>query len=821
MDHEAPKCTSCCNNGKQNQNVYRDPVCGMSTNDPEAYIKYAYQGQTYYFCNPTCVEKFKADPERYLKGDAASTPNQPADSLPGMMYTCPMDPEILLDKPGACPKCGMALEPLAPSLPQRRSQWTCPMHPEVTRDEAGTCPICGMALEARTVMASEEANPEYMDMRRRFLVGLCLTVPLMMIAMRHLIPGGWLGLKLPQTTYAWLELILATPVVFWAGWPFFERAWRSLINKNLNMFTLIGLGVAVAYLYSLAAVILPGLFPPSAYQPDGSLNVYFEAAAAIVVLVLLGQVLELRARQRTGEAIRGLLGLSPMTARRIRDDGGEEDIPLENVCPGNRLRIRPGEKIPVDGVVLEGMSAVDESMLTGEPMPVGKRAGDPVIGATLNGTGALIVEAQKVGAETMLARIVAMVSQAQRSRAPIQRLADVVAGWFVPAVIMAAIIAFTIWLLLGPQPRIASALVAGISVLIIACPCALGLATPMSIMVAAGRGAVMGILFRDAEAIETLEKVDTLVIDKTGTLTEGKPTLSMVSVLGDQTEKTLLFLAGSLEKGSEHPLAAAIVRGAMKQDVPLGRAEDFKTIPGRGVSGLIGGHRILIGNEAFMRENGLEGLEKYPSDMASGSSIVFVAGDGKLIGLLGVSDPIKVTTPEAVKALHQEGLCIVMLTGDNRATAESVADKLGIDEVIAEVLPDEKLEAVKRLQAQGRFVAMAGDGINDAPALTQAQVGIAMGTGTDVAMQSAGITLVKGDLGGIMRARTLSRATMRNIKQNLFFAFLYNALGIPIAAGALYPVFGLLLSPMIAAAAMSFSSVSVITNALRLRKLKV
>jgi len=825
MGHENSRCTDCANNGTQGYNVFRDPVCGMSTDDPDAYIKYEYKGQPYYFCNPQCALKFKADPERYLKGDASSASTQTHQGEPGTMFTCPMDPEVLQDRPGPCPKCGMALEPLSPLAPLSHTVWTCPMHPEIERDGPGTCPKCGMALEARAVMTAQEENPEYMDMRRRFLVGLCLAIPLMIIAMRHLVPGGWPGLDLPHATYAWLELILATPVVLWAGWPFFERAWRSVLNKSLNMFTLIGLGVAVAYLYSLAAVVLPGLFPPGARQPDGSLNVYFEAAAMIVVLVLLGQVLELRARRRTGEAIRLLLGLAPATARRIRDDGGEEDIPLDTVRPGDRLRIRPGEKIPVDGVVLEGTSAVDESMLTGESMPVVRRAGDPVIGATLNGTGALIIEAQKVGSETVLARIVAMVAQAQRSRAPIQRLADAVAGWFVPAVIVAALTAFAVWFLVGPQPRIASALVAGISVLIIACPCALGLATPMSIMVAAGRGAAMGILFKDAQAIETLQKVDTLVIDKTGTLTEGKPTLSRVSVLdehGEHTEKTLLFLAGTLEKGSEHPLAAAIVRGAGERDIPLGKAEDFTTIPGRGVSGVIAGHRVLIGNEALLRENGLEGLARYPEDdMASGSSIVHVAVDGRLIGLLGVSDPIKATTPDAITALHAEGLRIVMLTGDNRATAESVAATLGIDEVIAEVLPAGKLEAVKHLQAQGHFVAMTGDGINDAPALAQAQVGIAMGTGTDVAMQSAGVTLVKGDLTGIVRARGLSRATMRNIKQNLFFAFVYNALGIPIAAGVLYPVFGMLLSPMIAAAAMSFSSVSVITNALRLKRVKL
>jgi Cu+-exporting ATPase len=795
----------------------------MTTNDPKAYIKYEYQGKPYYFCNPKCVEKFKADPERYLHGEAAQTPAQAAESLSGMMYTCPMDPEVLQDRPGACPKCGMALEPLVPSLPQRRTQWTCPMHPEIVRDEAGACPICGMALESKTVAAAEEVNPEYLDMRRRFIIGLVITIPLMLIAMRHLIPGGWFVHGLSAPGFAWLELIMATPVVLWAGWPFLERAWLSLLNKSLNMFTLIGLGVAVAYLYSLTAVLAPEIFPPSLRNHDGSLNVYFEAAASIVVLVLMGQVLELRARSRTGAAIRALLDLAPAVARRIRSDGTEEDIVLDRVHPGDRLRIRPGEKIPVDGRVVDGSSAVDESMLTGEAVPVTKRSGDVLIGATLNGTGALIMQAEKVGADTMLARIVAMVVQAQRSRAPIQRLADTVSAYFVPAVITVAVLAFMVWFLVGPEPRLASALVAGIAVLIIACPCALGLATPMSIMVATGKGAGVGVLFRDAQAIEILEKVDTLVIDKTGTLTEGKPRLTMVSVLGDITEKILLFLAGSLERSSEHPLAGAVVQGAKDRGIPLGEAEDFQSLPGRGVKGRIGDHSVLVGNLTLLKEHGIDSdeLQRPASEELSDQTTLYVVADGKIMGMLGVRDPIKPTTPAAINALHIEGIRIVMLTGDNRATAETVAAKLGIDEVHAEMLPAEKLEVVKRLQAEGRFVAMAGDGINDAPALTQAQVGIAMGTGTDIAMQSAGITLVKGDLTGIARARALSRATMRNIKQNLFFAFVYNSLGVPIAAGVLYPIFGLLLSPMIAAAAMSFSSVSVITNALRLRKVKI
>jgi len=610
--------------------------------------------------------------------------------------------------------------------------------------------------------------------------------------------------------------------VLWAGWPFFVRAWQSLVNRSLNMFTLIGLGVAVAYFYSVTAVLIPGIFPASLRRGNSTLHVYFEAAAVIVTLVLLGQVLELRARSRTGAAIKALLGLTPKTARRVRENGVDEDIPLDMVRVGERLRVRPGEKIPVDGVVVEGSSTVDESMITGEPIPVAKTAGERVIGATLNGTGTLVMQAERVGSETMLAQIVQMVVEAQRSRAPIQRLADVVSGFFVPAVIAAAVIAFIVWMIVGPEPRLASALVAAISVLIIACPCALGLATPMSIMVATGKGATVGVLFRDAEAIETLQKVDTLVVDKTGTLTEGKPKLSTVILAEGMREKDLLFLAGSLEKGSEHPLAAAITAGATQRGVILGSSGEFVSLPGKGVSGKVDGHVVLLGNKALLDKHGIDSSEMASKAKNSGGqTAMFVAVDGRIAGILGVSDPIKETTYAAINQLHRDGVRVVMLTGDNRETAEAVAARLGIDEVMAEVLPAQKAEAIKRLQAGGGFVAMAGDGINDAPALSQAQVGIAMGTGTDVAMQSAGVTLVKGDLRGIMRARMLSKATMRNIKQNLFFAFVYNALGVPIAAGVLYPLFGILLSPMIAAAAMSFSSVSVITNALRLRKAKI
>jgi Cu+-exporting ATPase len=697
--------------------------------------------------------------------------------------------------------------------------YTCPMHPEVVRDGPGSCPICGMALEPQTVSMEEGPNPELADMSRRFWVSLALTVPLLFVAMAPM-SGLPLG-PLEGRAGRWAELILATPVVLWGGWPFFVRGWASIVNRSPNMFTLIALGTGVAYLDSVVAVLAPALFPPSFRDHHGEVGVYFEAAAAIVTLVLLGQVLELRARSRTSGALKALLRLAPRTARRLREDGVEEEVPLERVQVGDRLRVRPGEKVPVDGVVVEGTSAVDESMVTGESLPVEKKPGDRVIGATLSGTGSFIMRAEKVGADTVLARIVRLVSEAQRSRAPIQRLADVVASYFVPAVVVAAVLTFAAWGLFGPPPRMAYALVNAVAVLIIACPCALGLATPISIMVATGRGATAGVLFRNAEALETMERVDTLVVDKTGTLTEGKPRLEVVVTADGIDEKELLRLAASLEQGSEHPLASAIVAGAVERGVRPAAAAEFASHTGRGVAGVVAGHRVAVGNRALLDEMGVE-----PGPLATraealrneGHGVMLVAVDGRVAGLLGVSDPIKPSTPEALRLLRDDGVRIVMVTGDGRATAEAVARKLGLEDVRAEVRPEEKVEIVARLQAEGRVVAVAGDGINDAPALAKADVGIAMGTGTDVAMESADVTLVKGDLRGIARARRLSRATMRNIRQNLFFAFVYNVLGIPVAAGVLYPFMGLLLNPMIAAAAMSFSSVSVIGNALRLRR---
>ena len=700
-----------------------------------------------------------------------------------------------------------------------RVVYTCPMHPEIVRDGPGSCPICGMALEPRTVTLEEGPSPELADMSRRFWVSLVLTLPLLFVAMAPM--AGWRLGPLDGGAGRWAELVVATPVVLWGGWPFFVRGWASIVNRSPNMFTLIALGTGVAYLDSVAAVLAPGLFPPSFRDHHGEVGVYFEAAAAIVTLVLLGQVLELRARSRTSSALKALLGLAPRTARRLREDGGEEEVPLERVAVRDRLRVRPGEKLPVDGVVVEGTSAVDESMVTGESLPVEKKPGDRVIGATLNGTGSFIMRAEKVGADTVLARIVRLVSEAQRSRAPIQRLADVVASYFVPAVVVAAIVTFAAWALFGPPPRMACALVNAVAVLIIACPCALGLATPMSIMVATGRGATAGVLFRNAEALETMEGVDTLVVDKTGTLTEGKPRLEAVVTAGGVEEKELLRLAASLEQASEHPLAAAIVSGAVERGVRPAAAAGFASHTGRGVAGVVDGHRVVVGNRSLLDEMGVA-----PGPLASraealrgeGHGVMFVAVDGRVAGLLGVTDPLKPSTPEALRLLRDDGVHIVMVTGDGRATAEAVARKLGLEDVHAEVLPEQKVEIVARMQAAGRVVAVAGDGINDAPALAKADVGIAMGTGTDVAMESAGVTLVKGDLRGVARARRLSRATMRNIRQNLFFAFVYNVLGIPVAAGVLYPSTGLLLNPMIAAAAMSFSSVSVIGNALRLRR---
>ncbi len=735
-------------------------------------------------------------------------------------YTCPMHPEVRQGAPGTCPKCGMALEPAGVPASTGAAEWTCPMHPELVRDRPGTCPICGMALEPRAPAAGEEENSELRDMTRRFWFAAALTLPLLLLTMGDAVGLHWVSRLFSSRTRTLLELALATPVCVWAAWPFYTRAVLSVKNRSLNMFTLIGLGVFVAYGYSLVAALLPDLFPASFRDAEGGVALYFEAAGVIVTLILLGQVLELRARSQTSSAIKKLLGMAPTSARRLRDDGTEEDVPLETIQPGDRLRVRPGEKVPVDGVVTDGSSVIDESMVSGEPIPVQKQAGDRVVGATVNGTGSFIMRAEKVGADTLLSRIVAMVAEAQRSRAPIQKLADVVSGYFVPVVIVIALITFAVWGLLGPEPRMAHALINAVAVLIIACPCALGLATPMSIMVATGKGATMGVLFRNAEAIEVMRKVDTLVVDKTGTLTEGRPRLVTVVPSG-LDERTFLRLAASLERGSEHPLAEAIVRGAEQRGAELVEAKDFEGLTGKGVRGRVEGQVVALGNRALMADMGVElgaSASQAESLRAEGQTVMFVAIDGTLAGLLGVADPIKESTPEAVTALHREGIRIVMLTGDSKTTAESVARTLGIDEVVAEVLPDQKVDAVKRFQAEGRIVAMAGDGINDAPALAQAQVGIAMGTGTDVAMESASVTLVKGDLRGIVRARRLSRLTMRNIKQNLFFAFVYNAAGVPIAAGVLYPVFGLLLSPVIAAAAMSFSSVSVVANALRLRR---
>jgi Cu+-exporting ATPase len=739
-------------------------------------------------------------------------------------YTCPMHPEVRQEGPGSCPKCGMSLERLAFSLPAEKTKYTCPMHPQIVRDAPGSCPICGMALEPRTFTGGEEPNEELIDMTRRFKVGLVLTIPLLLLAMSDLIPDQPVQRALSMRLLKYLELALATPVVLWGGWPFFQRGWASIVNRSLNMFTLIALGTGVAYWYSVIATFFPSMFPASFRTHDGEVGLYFEVSAVIVVLVLLGQVLELRARSSTSSAIKALLGLAPKTATVIRDDGTEEEISLNTIKPGDRLRVRPGERVPVDGVVLEGTSAVDESMITGEPLPVEKSKGGKVTGGTVNGTGSFIVRAERVGSETLLAQIVRMVSEAQRSRAPIQRLVDTISSYFVPAVIVAAVITFTVWSLIGPEPRLAHAVVNAVAVLIIACPCALGLATPMSIMVGTGRGAAVGVLIKNAEALEVLEKIDTLIVDKTGTLTEGKPRLTSIVPLDGMSEAELLRLAASVERGSEHPLAAAIVAGAQQRNLRLSEAEDFQSVTGKGVFAKVDQRQVALGNSKLLAQLGIgaDGLsERAEALRKEGETVMVVGVDGHLAGLLGVADPIKESTAQAIQALHQDGIRIVMLTGDNRTTAEAVARRLGIDEVEADVLPEHKGEVVKRLQAEGRIVAMAGDGINDAPALAQAHVGIAMGTGTDVAIESAGVVLVKGDLRGIVRARKLSRATMRNIRQNLFFAFIYNALGIPIAAGALYPVFGLLLSPMIASAAMSFSSVSVIANALRLRKVEL
>jgi Cu+-exporting ATPase len=823
----------------------------MTVDPKSAAGSHDYKGTVYYFCSTHCLHKFREDPEQFLNKppvpmmmqpigigrETSKKVNQPTHDS-ARVYTCPMHPEVRQNHPGSCPKCGMALESLTVAGPQTKTEYTCPMHPEIVRDAPGSCPICGMALEPRTISIGDEENPELRDMQRRFWVSAVLTLPVFAIGMSDLIPGQPLQQAVSPRSLTWLQLALATPVVLWGGWPFFVRAWQSLVNRSLNMFTLIGLGVTVAFVYSVVATLFPDIFPHSFSGHGGVVQVYFEAAAVITTLVLLGQVLELKARGQTSTALKSLLGLAPKTARTVLESGTEEDVPLESVEVGDKLRVRPGEKIPVDGIILEGSSTVDESMISGEPVPVVKVNGDRVIGATVNGTGTFVMQAERVGAETLLAQIVQMVAEAQRSRAPIQRLADRVSAYFVPAVILIAAATFVVWAMVGPEPPFAYALINAVAVLIIACPCALGLATPMSIMVATGKGAQMGVLFSKAEAIEVLREVDTLIVDKTGTLTEGKPKLVTVSPATGWNELDVLRFAASLEHGSEHPLASAIVAGARDRGVEARPVGDFQSITGKGVSGRVEGRVVAIGNLSFVEELQIKShepgktasprseaptafIQQAEALRAQGQTVMFVSIDGQSAGLLGVADPIKESTPEAIVQLHEQGIRITMVTGDSATTAQAVAAKLGLDDVIAEVLPNQKAEIIKRLQGEGRRVAMAGDGINDAPALAQADVGIAMGTGTDIAMQSADVTLVKGDLRGIVRAIRLSRATMKNIKQNLFFAFLYNALGVPIAAGILYPFFGILLSPMIAAAAMSFSSVSVIGNALRLNRVRV
>jgi len=783
-DHHAPRKPGKLLNMAAQPQLVTDPVCGMHIDPATAAGQWNHNGTLYFFCNPGCLQRFKADPEKYL---------QPAGSR--------------LD---------------AGSSTLEAVEYTCPMHPEIVRDGPGSCPVCGMALEPRVATLDDGPNPELTEMTRRMWIGAALGLPVFVLAMGDMVLGMGLGGRIDMRVTNWIGLIFATPVVLWAGWPLLERGWASIMTRNANMFTLIALGVGAAYLFSVAATIAPHLFPEG-FRVHGVVETYFDTAVVITVLVLLGQVLELRARGQTSSAIRQLLGMAPKTARVIRD-GQETDIPLAEVQVGDLLRVRPGEKIPVDGVVVEGRSAVDESMVTGEPIPVEKETGTKVTGATLNGTGTVVIRAERVGNETLLAQIVRMVSDAQRTRAPIQRLADLIASYFVPAVIIVAVVAFAAWALWGPEPRLAHALLSAVAVLIIACPCALGLATPMAVMVGTGRGASAGVLIKNAEALERLEKVDTLVVDKTGTLTEGKPRLAHVAAVAPVSDDDVLRFAAALERASEHPLAAAIVAGARDKGLTVPAAGDFQSLTSRGVIGAVDGHRILLGNAALMQENTIDvGPLARDADRRrqEGQTVMFLAVDGTAAGTIGVADPIKPSTEEAIRLLHADGLRLVMLTGDNRHTAAAVAATLKIDEVIADVLPDQKRDVIRRLQRQGRVVAMAGDGINDAPALAEASVGIAMGTGTDVAIESAGITLVKGDLRAIVRARRLSRATMRNIRQNLFLAFVYNAVGVPVAAGVLYPFLGILISPIWASAAMTFSSVSVIVNALRLRRVQL
>ena len=808
-----------------------DPVCHMNIKPENAAGKSEHNGKTVYFCSEYCKETFDKDPEKFPLEDAVHQQaehdaghehhdHSHHDSGSDVVYVCPMHPDVKKMGPASCPTCGMGLEPLEPVIVTKQ-EYVCPMHPEVVKDEQGSCPICGMALEPRTVTLREEENPELTDMSRRFWISTIFSLPLLLFTMSKMFPAisfdssGWGN---------WFELVLATPVVLWAGAPFFKRGWDSIVYKSLNMFTLIAIGMGVAYLYSVIATLFPEIFPAAFRDANGEVGLYFEAAAVITTLVLLGQVLELRARSKTSSAIKSLLGLAPNSARIVDENREEKDIPLADVMVGDLLRVRPGEKVPVDGKVTDGESFIDESMISGEPMEVKKSLGDSVTGGTVNGNGSFLMKTERVGSDTLLAQIVKMVSEAQRSRAPIQGLADKVSSYFVPAVVGFSIITFIVWSIVGPDPKMAYALVNAVAVLIIACPCALGLATPISIMVGTGRGATAGLLIKNAEVLETFEKIDTLVVDKTGTLTEGKPKLVTIVSLNGRSEDELVRVVASLERMSEHPLGNAIVAAAKARNLEFLEVKEFESLTGRGVKGMVDGRLVAVGNVKLLNEDGITAADlesKANENRERGETVVFVSIDGEPAGFLGILDPLKSTTKEALLQLQAEGIEVIMLTGDNRKTAESVAKELNIKEVKAEVMPDEKHSIVKEIQSTGKRVAMAGDGINDAPALAQADVGIAMGTGTDVAMESAGITLIKGDLMGIVRARKLSRGTMRNIRQNLFWAFIYNALGVPLAAGVLYPFFGLLLSPMIAAAAMSFSSVTVIGNALRLRNLKI
>jgi P-type Cu+ transporter len=837
--------------------IAEDPVCGMTVDPASAAASCEHEGRTYYFCSGHCLKKFQAEPEEFLSKLTAAAPtssepeNHESDSCcsgaharghgehehhghgdrsehghpaaPAGKYTCPMHPEVVSDTPGDCPKCGMALERVTPAAPETKTLYTCPMHPEIEQDHPGDCPICGMALEPKTVAMGDEEDAEIRALARKFWIALVLTLPVFVLAMGHVIPGLHLEGLVPKSVSKWIEFILATPVVLWAGGIFFARAWRSIVNRSLNMFTLIAVGVGAAYSYSAVAVLFPDIFPES-FRRDGEVGLYFEAAAVITVLVLLGQMLEAKARSRTGQAIKALLGLAAKTAHRVRD-GREEDVPVDEIEKGDLLRVRPGEKVPLDGVITEGRSNLDESMITGEPMPVEKSESEQVIGATVNQTGTFLMRAEKVGSETLLSQIVHMVAEAQRSRAPIQKLADTVAGYFVPAVIGIAIVTFIVWAIFGPAPAMAYALVNAVAVLIIACPCALGLATPMSIMVGVGRAAQTGILVKNAEAIETTERVTHLVTDKTGTLTAGKPRVTDHKAAPGGDAQRLLQIAASIEQSSEHPLARAIFGAAKEKNLELLAVKDFQSTTGGGITGNVDGKTVHVGKETFLAESGVTIPDALKQEAQAwqekAQTVVWVATGDTAAGILAIADPIKESTPQAIKALHTLGLKVIMCTGDNRKTAEAVARELGIDEVHAEVVPRDKIEIVRKLKSEGAVVAMAGDGINDAPALAEANVGIAMGTGTDVAIESAGITLVKGDLMGITKAIHVSRAVMRNIRQNLFFAFVYNAIGVPIAAGVLYPFFGLLLSPMIAGAAMSFSSLSVVSNALRLRSVSL